>query len=322
MRTSVSMGLAAGMLGMGIASAEIKVSDALSLSGFIDMSATAGLPDTGPTSLSASFDQFELDFLYTFSDKLSAQVDVNSLGGGVVELEQAFIAYTAGPATLYAGKFLSSTGFEAAEPTGLYQYSYSKNCDGPVGCVYGGYQNGVAVSYTVSPLISLYGAIVGSVWDGSDTDIKSPGYEAQVSLTPIQGLTAKLAYAADIDLAEDDGGDTGVSILSNQSLINFWVSYETGPLTVAGEVNYLMDWGTADEQGLGYLVMANYALTDKFGITGRYSALKLDSMGAADNEVAVSPGYAISDAWFVLAEAKHEIEAKNTTFAVESLITF
>ncbi|HLU70462.1 MAG TPA: hypothetical protein VKZ88_06795, partial [Fibrobacteria bacterium] len=136
------------------------------------------------------------------------------------------------------------------------------------------------------------------------------------------GLTAKLAYAADLDLAEDDGGDTGVSILSNQSLVNVWVSYATGPLTVAGEVNYLMDWGTTDEKGLGYLVMANYKLTDKFGITGRYSALKLDSMGAADNEITVSPGYAISDAWFVLAEAKHGIEAKNTTFAVESLITF
>lgn len=323
MRTSVSMGLAAGILGMGIASAGIKVSDALSLSGFIDMSATAGLPDTGPKSLTASFDQFELDFLYTFSDKLSAQVDVNSIGGGALELEQAFIAYTAGPATLYAGKFLSATGFEAAEPTGLYQYSYSRNCDRTVGgCVYGGYQNGVAVSYTVSPLISLYGALVGSVWDGTDTDLKSPGYEAQVSLTPLEGLTAKLAYAADIDLAEDDGGDTGVSILSNQSLVNVWVSYATGPLTVAGEVNYLMDWGTTDEKGLGYLVMANYKLTDKFGITGRYSALKLDSMGAADNEITVSPGYAISDAWFVLAEAKHGIEAKNTTFAVESLITF
>lgn len=316
MRQSVSMGLVAGILGMGITSAEIKVSDALSLSGFIDMSATAGVPDVGPKSVTASFDQFELDFMYTFSDKLGAQVDVNSLGGGAVELEQAFLAYAAGPATLYLGKFLSSTGFEASEPTGLYQYSTSKTF------LYGNYQNGAAVAYTVSPLISLYGAVVGSVWDGTDTDLKSPGYEAQVSLTPLEGLTAKLAYAADIDLAEDDGGDTGVSVLSNQSLVNVWVSYATGPVTVAGEVNYLMDWGLANEQGLGYLVMVNYQLTDKLGITGRYSAIKLDSMGAADNEVTVSPGYALSDAWFVLAEARYEPEAKNTTFAVESLISF
>lgn len=316
MRKSVSMGFVAGVLGMSVASAEIKVSDALSLSGFIDMSATAGLPDTGPTTLNAGFDQFELDFAFTFSDKLTAQIDLNSGGSGAVEFEQGFLAYAAGPATIYAGKFLSSTGFEAAEPTGLYQYSYSKTN------VYGGYQNGAAVAYTVSPLLSLYGAIVGSVWDGTDTDIKSPGYEAQVSLTPIEGLTAKLAYAADIDLAEDDGGDTGVSVLSNQGLVNFWVSYATGPVTVAAELNYLLDWGITDEKGLGYLVMANYALTEKFGITGRYSAIKLDGMGAADNEVTISPGYAISDAWFVLAEAKYELEAKNTTFAVESLISF
>jgi hypothetical protein len=67
--------------------------------------------------------------------------------------------------------------------------------------------------------------------------------------------------------------------------------------------------------------MVNYKLTDKLGVTGRYSAVAVDG-GTADNEVTVSPGYAISAAWFVLAEVKQEIEKKNTSFAVESILTF
>lgn len=318
MRKSVTTGLMAGVLGLGLANAEIKVSDALSLSGFIDMSAGAVLPDGGASSMYAGLDQFELDFMYTFSEKLSAQADLNyeAWNGSAVSLEQAFLTYAATESfALYAGKFLSSTGFEAAEPTGLYQYSYSKTL------VYGGYQNGVAASYAVSPMISLYGAFIGSVWSGTDTDIKKPGYEAQISLMPIEGLTAKVAYAAEMDYAEDDGGDTGTTVTTDQSLVNAWVSYATGPVTVAAEFNYLMDWGIADDTGIGYLAMVNYALTDKLGVTGRYSAIKMDG-GTLDNEVTVSPGYAISDAWFALAEAKYELEAKAWNFAVESLISF
>lgn len=317
MRKSVSMGLVAGVLGMSVANAEIKVSDALSLSGFIDMSATSNFPDGGDPTLDAAFDQFELDFSFTFSDKLTAQVDLNSLGGGAMDLEQAYITYAAtDKLSVYAGKFLSASGFEAAEPTGLYQYSYSETL------VYGGYQNGVAVSYALNPMISLYGAVVGSVWDGADTDLTYPGYEAQLTLTPIEGLTAKGGY-----FATDVGGFT-------TSLINVWASYEVGPLTLGAEVNVVSNWygdddgsdltpdvPMEDNSGLGYLIMANYKLTDKLGITGRYSALDTD-VGGLSNEVTVSPGYAISDAWFVLAEAKYMLEAKELRLAAESLITF
>jgi hypothetical protein len=325
MRKSLSLKLAMGVLGMGLAAApsfaEVKVSDALSLSGFVDMSA-GYTDDNGTTSAFAALDQFELDFKYKFADNLTAQVDLNAWptqpgaprNDGVV-LEQAFLTYTMGPASLTAGKFLSSTGFEAAEPTGLYQYTWSNTL------VYGGYQNGIAASYTITPMVSVYGAFLGSVWDGTDTDIESPGYEAQISLTPLEGLTAKAAYAAEMDLVQDDGGDTGVTVTSDQSLINVWASYAAGPALVAAEVNILADWGPADEAGLGYLVMANYKLTDKFAVTARYSSLKMDG-GTADPEVTLSPSYAISPSWLVLAEVKRELEDKITALAVESLLMF
>jgi hypothetical protein len=306
------MGLVAGVLGMGMANAEIKVSDALSLSGFIDMSATSNFPDGGDPTLNAGFDQFELDLSYTFSDKLKAQVDLNyeawnnydpTKDAQGMTAEQAYLAYTAGSATFYAGKFLSASGFEAAEPTGLYQYSVSETL------VYGGYQNGVAVNYALSPMISFYGAVVGSVWDGTDTDISEPGYEAQVALKPIEGVTVKAGYF---------GTDVGAY---SQSLINVWGSYVAGPLTAAAEVNVVSNWTADGDNGLGYLVMGNYKLNDKLGITGRYSALDTDA-GGLSNEVTFSPGYAISSAWFVLAEAKYMLEKKETRLAAESILTF
>jgi hypothetical protein len=315
MRKSVTMGLVAGVLGMGLASAEVKVSDALSLSGFFDMSATAGMPDAGPKSLTASFDQFEVDFMFKLADNLSARADVNSLGGGSVDLEQAYLTYTAGAASFMAGKFLSSSGFEAAEPTGLYQYSVSKTL------VYGGYQNGVAASYTVSPMISLYGAVIGSAWDGTDTDIKKPAFEGQVALMPVEGVTIKATYIYESDLTSYDPDADTVTGVSAQSLINVWAMYAAGPLTAAAEVNYVLDYDLTDVPALGYLAMVNYKLSDKLGVTGRYSALSMDG-GTADNEITVSPGYAVSSAWFVLAEVKQEIEAKKTSFAVESILTF
>src|SRR4051812_276868 len=89
MRKSFSLGLAAGVLGIGLsaipAKADVKLNDQLSLSGFIDMSTyynTQVFTFPGFTGTSnepgATFDQFELDFMYKFSDKLSARVDLNS----------------------------------------------------------------------------------------------------------------------------------------------------------------------------------------------------------------------------------------------------
>jgi hypothetical protein len=322
MRKSFSLNLAAGVLGVGLAAApsfaDIKISDGLALSGFLDMAVVSTLPDGGDPTLNAAFDQFELDFLYKFSDKLTARVDLNAVmaNGAAVTLEQGFLTYTTGPLAISTGKFLSASGFEAAEPTGLYQYSTSKTL------VYGGYQNGANVAYTLSPMISLYGAVVGSVWDNTDTELTEPGYEAQISLMPVTGATIKAGYFT------EDVGDfyTG--------LTNVWASYVAGPLTVAAEFNHLTNWfgdhdadddtpnvPIEDNGGIGYLVMANFKLNDKLGITGRYSAIDTD-VGGLDNEVTVSPGYAISNAWFVLAEVKYELELKRTNFAVESILTF
>ena len=265
--------------------------------------------DDGDASM--SLDQFELDVSTDLGEGISMRADVNAMGPTApVELEQAFITYDTGEGlVLTMGKFLSCTGFEAAEPTGMYQYSYSATL------VYGGYQNGVAASYG-SDMFGLYGAVVSSVWDGSETDFSGDGsdvgFEAQVALMPVEGVTAKAA------LAKED----------EQTLINVWGMLETGPLTVAAEVNSMSDWG-GYESGLGYLGMVNYGLSDQVGVTARYSAIAWTPIGggadAETSEITIAPSFAVSDNWGLVAELKMltvgDADAV-AQIALESLLTF
>ena len=322
-------------------------------SGFVDMSVSS---DDGDASM--SLDQFELDVSTDLGEGISMRADVNAMGPTApVELEQAFITYDTGEGlALTVGKFLSCTGFEAAEPTGMYQYSYSATM------VYGGYQNGVAASYG-SDMFGLYGAVVSSVWDGAETDFlgyageaveasidtigwagdipvtkmndaqPAPesdfGFEAQATLTPISGLTAKAA------LAWEDGFEHATQEEPfDRALINIWAAYETGPLTLAAEFNGLGNWEGGDmlyESGAGYLAMANYGISDKVGVTGRISGMTLTDAvveGAADyevSEITIAPSYAISDNWGLVAEVKMLTEGDAdavTQIALESLLTF
>ena len=293
------------------------VSADVELSGFIDMSF---LSDDGAKSL--SLDQLEVDFSSDLGDGISVRADMNAMSADVV-LEQAYIAYETGSGVgLTLGKFLSCTGWEAAEPTAMYQYSYSATL------VYGGYQHGIAASYGKEKF-GLYGAIVSSVWDGNDTAFDDFGIEAQVSLMPVDGLTAKIA------LAREDGFTHATQPEPfDRALINIWAAYETGPLTAAVELNGLGNWEGADgnlyESGVGYLAMANYGISDKIGVTARYSALTLSDnvAGGPDHttsEITVAPRYTVSDNWGLIAEAKMLTVGDADAVAqigLESLLTF
>jgi hypothetical protein len=335
MRKSFSVNLAAGAIGLMAATtfADIKVNDQLSLSGFLDMSAY----ETNDGPITGAIDQFEIDFLFKFNDKISARVDLaqGGVGGGAptnlasgetvsasLALEQGFITYTEGAASLFVGKFLSATGFESAEPTGLYQYSASVYCDGvgqAVPCVYGGYQNGVALSYSLSPMLSVYGAVVGStagipstgVDPAGSTSLKDPAVEVQVSLMPVEGVTVKAAYLYDAFAGAPEA----------YNLANVWASYAKGPITVGAEFNYFMNFTAVDDNGTSWLAMANYKLTDKIAATARVSAIASD-LGEDETGITFSPSYSVNGNWLIVTEVSRLLDAEVTTFALESLVMF
>ena len=297
-------------LALGSASAEIKLNDNLSVSGFLDMSTVTTMGDETETSL--SFDQFEMDFHLNYGS-VTGQVDIDSTDPDQgIKLEQGFVTYTAPKdmlpgVSITAGRFLSSLGFEAAEPTGLYQYSFSE------GIPYPGYQNGVALNVKPMKEAGLYVAFLSSVWDVNETDAGTPGIEAQLALTPIEQITAKVGYALD---AMDD---------YTQTELNAWVSFAQGPLTLAGEIDLLGNWGADGNNGMHFLGMANVSLADiisaPIGVTLRFSGITLDDSDTS-TEFTFSPSYTATDNWLLLAEFKQRLDAEETIIAVESLFTF
>jgi hypothetical protein len=319
--------LAISVLGClaSVSMAEIKVNDNLSITGFVDMSANGkDSGDVDPT-LNANVDQYEMDFMYKYGF-FSARADVNveTWKSNSATLEQAYATAALLPSlSLSTGRFLSSMGFEAAEPTGLYQYSVSKTTAG----IYGGYQNGINLAYNGGKF-GVYGAVVSDLWSSAETEImKSPGFEGQVSLMPVEGLTAKAAVLWQMydKKATATLGDDG------QGLVNVWAQWAKGPLTAAAEYNQLLSWKAdsahKDQMGMGWLAMVNYKFTDKFATTLRYSALAIDDDNSATDdmgsEVTISPSFAISPNWLALAEYRIEFgNVEQQLYAVETTFSF
>ena len=323
---------------LGSAFAEIKLTDDLSVSGFLDMSSTT-TSHGDETDIGLSFDQFELDF-HLNQGSVTGRVDVNSSpgdhGNTGIKLEQAYVTYTLPESTvsgvsIKAGRFLSAMGFEADEPTGLYQYSFSE------GIPYPGYQNGVGVDVKPTKQLGIYVALLSGVWDVNDTDVKDPGIEAQLALTPTDQITAKVGYA--MDKLED----------YSQSELNAWAQFTQGPLTLAGEVDLLQNWGADGKNGMHFLGMANISLEDMISapvaVTLRFSGISMDEVdghsegeddghgheapsadeateSSTSTEFTLSPSYSVTDNWLILAEFKRRIDAEETIIAIESLLTF
>ncbi|MGB5325395.1 MAG: hypothetical protein WBN40_08240, partial [Pseudomonadales bacterium] len=303
---------------------DFKLSEKLSVTGFIDMSFVYTDPDGGSSSQVFGLDQFEIDFLYTFDDKLTAQVDLehqddqDDTGGQETDVEQAFITYKFDDTfSLKGGRFLSYSGWETEEPTGLFQYSGT----GYAKYFYGGYQQGVS-GYYDGPGFDIAVSLVNDLGDlvGEGTDNQNIGTELMIAVNPVEGWTAKAFYMTEQDT----------------DLINVWTSYAAAGWTFALEYNTSENAGAAntvaggiDAEADGYLAMVNYAW-DKFGITLRYHESEVeDSAGTTVEELSAitfAPSYAVTDNLLIVTEYRMDedelTKVDTDSFAVEALLTF
>ena len=169
----------------------------------------------------------------------------------------------------------------------MYQYSYQ--ADGPV------YSAAYAVGASVDYVTDDYSI---GVWIGDTATDES--YEYLFAYTGIEGLTAKYIYA------DDPGYQTD----------NFWVSYETGDLTLAYETTETDESSIDMEMYLAYLAMGDAGLTVRYS-EGTY-------LGADYDKTTFSPSYAFSDAVFGLIEFSDiTSDGVDSSFtAVEVLYTF
>jgi len=363
--------LAASSFSMG----KIVVNDFLSFEGFVDSSYSTNQSDIAGTEESDNsfqVDQVEISWLFNF-DAVTAQIDLEYEDGDEDNedgVEQAFVnlALSNGD-VITAGRYASMLGFEAFEPTGLYQYSTAydfssilgdantliqaipgadagagtSNVEDEVdGLATSEYVQGVKYTRTTDTTffgISLQDQAFGNDGDrlgGDDDDDSDSSFAVEVagSIDLGNGLTVFAGGAFE----DADSGD-------NQ-LINAYVTYETGAWLFAAEVNVSesedvavqiggLPPTTGDVDGLGYLLMANYAYSDVASVTGRISSLEFDASGV-DLELfkyTVAHNYALSDNLLLVTEISLEDidldadgfldeDGDNLVFAVELLFSF
>jgi hypothetical protein len=303
----VAAGLLLSLGTMTAAQAEI-TADKLSVSGFIDMSYLSVDVDGGTSTHDSGIDQVELNFSYDFGNKLTATVDVeyqNAAEG--VDVEQAFISYAISDnLSIKAGRFLSYTGWETEEPTGLFQYSGT----GYAQYFYGYYQQGVSALYS-GDKFAVAVSVVNDLAGPQSTDTENPGIETMVAFMPTENFTVKGFYSVD--------GDT--------KMINTWAAYSADALTLAAEYNSSEDTAFAGSEADGFLLMANYAF-ESFGMTLRYHDYEVEDAAGASFEdasgITISPSFSVNDNLLMVFEYRmDEINDVDVNYlAVEALITF
>ena len=290
------------------AHAQIELGSGFSVTGFIDMSYfNLDVDGADSTEKSLGIDQFETDFLFEGSNGISAEVDIEYGGtSGTPEtfVEQAFVTKSfSDKFNLKFGRFLSYTGWETEEPTGLYQYSYA----GYQPYFYGWYQQGVSATYDFGA-IQLMGSVINSAFDPTDYN-SDPDVEVGIGISPGENFTAKVFMI-------DEGEDT---------YSNLWASYKVGNVTLAAElVDRDLDTGA---DGDGYLALFNYA-SGFFGFTLRYVDYSIDDTfdPIETNSFTISPSFKIGDKLLIVTEYRmDEYDAggiDNNTAVVEALFMF
>ena len=335
--------LAATSFSMG----EIVVNEFLSFEGFVDSSYshTNSDEDAGGQESDNSFqvDQVEISWMFNF-DVVTAQIDLEYEGGdhpgGDIyddEVEQAFVNYALGNGdVITAGRYASMLGFEAFEPTGLYQYStaytindVSGNSTVPQGFqAISEYVQGVKFTRTSDTTffgISLQDQSFGNNGDrlGGDRNNNDSSYAVEVAYSIDLGNGFNLF--AGVALEDADSGDN--------ELFNFYATYETGAWLFAAELNVGENEQLGALDDVDYssgLLMANYAYSDVASVTGRISMVEIET-GADDydfKKYTVAHNYALADNLLLIAEiSMGELEDDGddydiTEFAVELLFTF
>ena len=337
--------LAASSFSMG----EIVVNDFLSFEGFVDSSYShtdtdSDNPSENGSENSFQVDQVEISWLFNF-DTVTAQIDLQYEGDSLIPtgedgelVEQAFVNYAlANGDVITAGRYASMLGFEAFEPTGLYQYSTAYNASGLPGYAQG-------VKYTRESDTSFFGiSIQDEAFAGQ---FFAPGKGAIGGNNDVDGSYAvELAYAQDLGNgiavflggAYEDGDAVG-----DTYIINAYTTYETGAWLFAAEVNFgnsengsFNAFGEtgADVDVLSGLLMANYAYNDTSSVTARVSYEEVDDglAGAAESmKYTLAHNKALADNLALIVEVSvGELDVDNNTndadlleLAVELLFTF
>jgi hypothetical protein len=236
-------------------------------------------------------------------------------------------------------------GFEAFEPTGLYQYSFGYDMGIGDTSVLPGYAQGV--KYTLESDTTFFGiSLQDEAFDNGNDGLggnpdSSFAVEVAGSMILAEGFTGFIGGV--FEDAED----------ADNYVLNAYVTFETGAWIFAAEVNYgdlesggaLATTGVAtaidafgflnagntfgsDEEVFQFLLMANFAYSDVASITARFTytdhEADLDAAGTAvaleadAMKFTLAHGYAFTDNLFLVTEVSYvdgSFDTDNAAFA-------
>ena len=264
------------------------------LSGFVDIAASKQGTNTETTTA-----QVELNFDYA-TGPVSARIGLDfgegSVYGAADNLEEAYATYDFGNGlSVTGGKMLTYMGFEAFDPTGMYQFSYAYDIDGAQD-IYDAHDYGASIDYGTDSFS------IG-VWSSLENDA---GYELALAFTGIENFTAKAIWS---DFTNVTTVTTPGEEADPYAKSTYWISYQMDKLLLAAEVAEKDSKGAGSNGSDvdGMLVMANYAVTDKMGLTLRYSETEYTAFNSGvvsyeGSKITVSPSYMFTDSFSGLVE--------------------
>ena len=286
----------------------ISITDNLGVRGFVQGSYETTEIGTTTDTESLDMNWADVDFLFS-SEKVGAEVHLKS-DGSTVDLEQAFLTYDLGGGlNVTGGKYLSLLGYEGDEPYKLYQRSMAYVIGDDNKIPFAAYHQGVKAAFSSGDLSGAI-SVVDSVYN-SDGNAAEVGFEAQIKYTGLENFTIAIGTAQE--------NDTTTTV---DEYYNLWVEYGGIDSLILGAEYNSYDYNGKD--GDSWMLMGNYSVNEKVGLTLRYSQVEEDNLDYEADKFTISPSYSFSDSLLGRIEySTGEVGDDDVDyFSIEALFTF
>ncbi|HVU35270.1 MAG TPA: outer membrane beta-barrel protein [Opitutaceae bacterium] len=278
MNPRLTLALSAAVIAAGVAHAQVKVNDSLTLTGWAVGSYQYTQPQNLPSFDSLNLDAALLSAVVTPTKGLTATISTYyrpsaeggvSPGGSEATILDAYLSYDAGGGlTLSAGKFLSYLGYE----------SFYFNLDNMISLAnqqllapIPGYHDGVKFDFAVDKTLTVGAALVDALYQkpgyaatAADGELKhNAGFEAYLSYTGVPNLTvwAGVGYQTKTKPGFDTSGIVDPHG-SEVTVADVWASYTIDKSSTLALEEIYKDGGTGNK-GSNWLAYYQYKFSDK-----------------------------------------------------------
>jgi hypothetical protein len=313
MNTRFKLASALSLAAALTASADVKVNEMLTVSGYAVAAYEYVSPDPGADYDSIfngakdtpSADALKTMFQFNYKP-VTANVSlfyIPNIPTGVMRNEltvlDAFVTYDAGGGlTVTGGKFLSYLGYEAFDPVNMNQITYGAVTVGTLGAI-PAYHTGLKIDYA-DKVIGYGFGVVDSVYspfgiDKGDGEFRhNAGFEGYVTSTGLGDLKLWAGFAYDTK-----GNFQGHNVLT----LDFWGEYAVNKETKIA-LEYCNKDGGEFSKGWTWLAYLSYAFTPNVSGVARVSGEKLEGKTAGSDftQYTVGPSFKVNDNFLVRAE--------------------